>query len=179
MRWILGTAALAAVLLAGPALAAEFALTGGNTKIEFVGSKVNGKHDGGFKSVKGTAAAAAGDPTTLKLNVEIRTDSLYSDNPKLTQHLKSPDFFNVKSQPTAKFVSTKVEKAGGGYTVTGDLTLNGVTKSISFPARINVTEQGLTLSSQFAIDRTAFNMTYGKGKIDDNVALKVTVNATK
>ena len=180
MRLTFGTAAFAAVLLAGPALAGgEFALDGKNTKIEFIGTKPNGKHEGGFKALAGTATAKAGDPTSLKFQVEIDTTSLYSDNEKLTAHLKSPDFFGVKSNPKASFVTTKVETAKDGHTVTGDLTLLGKTKSISFPARIAVSGEGFTLTSQFQIDRTDYGMTYGRGKVDDLVTLKVSVNAKK
>jgi polyisoprenoid-binding protein YceI len=178
MRLILGTAALALGLLVGPALAGEaFKLDGSNTKVEFVGTKPNGKHTGGFQRLTGSATGA--DAASLKLQVDIDTTSLYSDNDKLTQHLKSPDFFGVKTHPTAKFVTTKVEPAANGYTVTGDLTLCGTTKTISFPARIAVTAGALSVTSQFPIDRTAFGMSYGRGKIDDQVTLKVAVNARK
>ena len=100
-------AVAAAVLMAVPAAAAEtkYALTGENTKLEFVGTKANGKHVGGFKKLSGTATAADGG---MAIEAEIDCDSLYTDDPqgKLTQHLKSPDFFAVKDHPTAKFKST-------------------------------------------------------------------------
>src|SRR5688572_17686342 len=108
MRPMICAALFSAAFVSGTALAGgTIALDGTNTKIEFVGTKPNGKHEGGFKNVAGTAVGA--EPTDLKIDVEIDTTSLYSDNPKLTQHLKSPDFFGVKTHPKAKFVSTKVE----------------------------------------------------------------------
>ena len=55
------------------------------------------------------------DPASLKIEAEIDTDSLYSDNVKLTGHLKSPDFFGVKDNPKATFKTTKVEKTDKGY----------------------------------------------------------------
>src|SRR5271165_4206451 len=113
---IFGAAAAALVALTGTLFAGgQFALTGKNTTITFTGTKPGGKHDGGFKELTGTATVQGNDPTTLKVSLEIDMESLYSDNPKLTGHLKSPDFFGVKSNPKAKFVSSKVEKAGGAY----------------------------------------------------------------
>ena len=106
-------------------------------------------------------------------------DSLYTDTDKLTQHLKSPDFFGVKANPKAKFVSTKVEGAGDKSMVTGDLTLNGVTKSITFPAQVTATDYKFALKSDFKIDRNDFGISYGKGKINDYVELKVDVHAKK
>lgn len=172
-------AAAMLVLIAGSVAAAEFALTGANTTVTFIGTKPNGKHEGGFKTVAGTASVPDDDLTKLKIQVEIDTTSLYSDNPKLTNHLKSPDFFGVKTNPTAKFVATKVEKAGAEYKITGDLTLLGKTKSVSFPARISVKGDTLNLTSKFTIDRTQWGMTYGRGKVDDEVTLGVKIAAKK
>jgi polyisoprenoid-binding protein YceI len=159
--------------------ASTFNLTGANTKVTFLGTKPNGKHDGGFKNLTGTATLAGKDATSLKIAVEIDVDSLYSDHPKLTNHLKSPDFFGVKSNPKAKFVTTKIEKASGGYTVTGDLTMLGKTAPVTFPAQISVTGDSLTLASTFKIDRTQWGMTYGQGKVHNDVTLTLSVNAKK
>jgi polyisoprenoid-binding protein YceI len=170
---------LAAGLLAGFTLAADgqFTLTGANTKVEFTGTKAEGKHDGGFKKVDGTVALTGTDPATAKFEVTIDTTSLWSDNPKLTGHLKSPDFFDVKTNPTSKFVSSKVEKDGDKYKVTGELTLNGKKKEISFPATITTTGKTLKLDSEFKINKADFGMTYGQGKIHDAVTIRVKVDA--
>ena len=73
---------------------------------------------------------------------------------------------------------TKVEKAGKGYTVTGDLTLLGKTKSVSFPADITVTDKKLSLTADAKIKRFDFGMTYGRGKVDDDVKLKIKISAS-
>lgn len=175
------TAVVLAGLLAIPSTAADvkFPLSGDNTKVTFVGSKPDGKHDGGFKTLTGTATIDGTDATTLKIAVEIDMNSTYTDTDKLTAHLKSPDFFNVKNNPKAKFATTKVEKSNAGYTVTGNLTLCGKTKEVSFPAKIEVSGDSLTLSSNFKINRNDWGISYGPGKINDDVSLSVTVNAKK
>ncbi|QJW92683.1 YceI family protein [Frigoriglobus tundricola] len=173
----------AAVFVAGAAFTAhaadtKYALTGDNTKLTFVGTKANGKHEGGFAKLSGSAVGA-GDPTKLTIEVTIDTDSLYSDDAKLTGHLKNADFFDVKNQPKATFKSTKVEKADKGYTVTGDLTLLGKTKPVTFPATITEKDGTLSVTASFAIDRTNWGMNYGKGKIDDKVTIGIAVTAKK
>ena len=73
-------------------------------------------------------------------------DSIWTDTEKLTGHLKSADFFDVAKFPKSTFESTEI-KAGSSdakakdatHTVTGNLTLHGVTRSIQFPAKIAVT----------------------------------------
>ena len=94
----------------------------------------------------------------------------------LTGHLKSPDFFAVKDHPKAKFKSTKIEKTADGAKVTGDLTLLGKTKKVSFPATITVGD-ALGIEAKFVINRQDFGMTYGKGKVDDEVEIRIDVQA--
>lgn len=168
----------AAVLVAVPAAAAEkYALSGDNTKVEFIGTKPNGKHVGGFKKLSGTVTVTDG---AVQIETEIDTTSLHSDDRsgKLTQHLKSPDFFGVKDHPTAKFKTTKVEKKDTGYTVTGELTMIGKTKEVSFPAEIQAGDT-FVLKAEFKINRHDWGMSYGKGMIDDDVTIKVNVDAKK
>jgi polyisoprenoid-binding protein YceI len=174
-------ALLAALALAFPILAADtkFTLDGDNTKIEFVGTKPGGRHVGGFKKLTGTATVADNDPATAKFEVEIDMTSTWTDTEKLTNHLKSPDFFDAKTNPKSKFVSTKVEKTGDGYTVTGDLTLNGKTKPISFPAKMALADGTLTLTSEFKIKRQDYGITYQKSPVDSDVTLKLAVKAKK
>src|SRR5215213_2695148 len=128
-------AAAAAVALSVPAVADDVKLTGENTKITWVGTKPGGKHEGGFKTLTGSATVSGN--TLTKVAVEIETDSLYSDDQRLTGHLKSPDFFGVKNNPKAKFESTKVEKTDKGYAITGNLTINGKTKEVAIPADVS------------------------------------------
>jgi polyisoprenoid-binding protein YceI len=152
------------------------------SKIEWVGTKAEGKHVGGFKEFMGFVELPDNDLSRGRIVVEIDTDSLFSDNAKLTGHLKSPDFFDVKTYPKASFATTAIKenKADGvTHTITGDLTLHGVTKSISFPVRAVLADDALTLAGEFPISRKEFGMTYGQGKVDDTVTLKVAVRAPR
>lgn len=175
MRFLIG---LAAVSMATAAFAAEYKLTGENTKIEWTGTKKDGKHSGGFKKVSGTVTCD-GDPTKAKIDVSIETDSIHSDADGLTTHLKGKDFFDVKTNPTSTFKATKIEKDGDKFKVTGDFTLCGKTKSITFPATITEKDGAVTLAAEFKIKRSDYGMTFGADKIDDEVALKVDVKAKK
>jgi polyisoprenoid-binding protein YceI len=157
----------------------KYELTADNTNIIFTGTKAKGKHEGGFKKLTGTATVTDGDLATLKIEVEIDVDSIFTDDAKLTNHLKGPDFFNVKENPKATFKTTKVEKTDKGYTVTGDLTLLGKTKPVTFMGVVGITGDAFSVTSDFKIDRTDWGMTYGKGQIDNQVSLKLSVRAKK
>lgn len=175
------SAMAAMVLIVTQTRAAEtkFALNGDNTKVVFTGHKADGKHVGGFKTIAGAVTIEGADLATLKIAVDIDMNSTYSDDEKLTGHLKSPDFFGVKANPKSKFASTKVEKSDAGYTVTGNLTLNGKSKEVNFPAKIEVDGDTLKLTATFKIDRNNWGITYGKGKINDEVDLSIDLTAKK
>ncbi len=166
-----------AMIAVSSAQAEKFTLTPKNTKVEFVGTKTNGKHEGGFQKCMGSCTCAANDPTMLQIMVEIDCNSMYTDNRKLTAHLKSPDFFDVRSNPKAKFVTKKVEKTDKGLKIKGELTMCGKTALVEFPAKVSMDGNKMTLTSEFKIDRTKWGMTYGKGMIDDMVTLKISVQA--
>jgi polyisoprenoid-binding protein YceI len=169
-------------LAAGAAPAAELKFSGDASKIEFVGTKKDGSHTGGFKQFAGTIDLPADDPAQAAIKVEIQVSSMYTDTPKLTNHLKSPDFFDVRTHPTASFVSTAIKAgaaSGGTHTITGNLTLHGVTKSVTFPATVKADATGVTIESAFTLPRKEFGMTYGDGMINNDVTIKLAVKAAK
>ena len=91
---------------------------------------------GRFKEVSGTFTLDD-DMSKDMFSVEIPVASVDTNNDKRDAHLKSPDWFNAKEYPTIAFKSTAAEKVDDTHLkVTGDLTLHGVTKSISVPVEI-------------------------------------------
>ena len=82
---------------------------------------------------------------------------------KLEGHLKSPDFFNIQEFPTSKFELTQLQETTGKYNsaITGNLTISGITKSITFNANVNVLENEVSIQSEdFSVDRSDWNLTY-------------------
>lgn len=152
------------------AAAVSLPITPDNSKISFIGSKVTGKHDGGFQNFKGSIDLVNEKPEDGRVSVEIDMKSVFTDTDKLTSHLQTSDFFEVEKNPSSTFVSTKVvpeaEKGVGHYTITGDLELRGVKKSVTFPATISVKPNEVTVNSEFAINRKDFGLVYA-GKADD------------
>ncbi|MDB5326139.1 MAG: hypothetical protein JWM57_1708 [Phycisphaerales bacterium] len=92
---------------------------------------------GRFNEVSGTFTLDTADYTKSTVEAEVKTDSVDTNNDKRNAHLKSPDWFNSKQYPAITFKSTAVEKTDDTtLKVTGDLTLHGVTKSVSFPLQL-------------------------------------------
>ncbi|MEM8606649.1 MAG: YceI family protein [Myxococcota bacterium] len=156
------------------AVGPQLPITPENSKIEFVGAKVTKSHEGGFTKFAGTVDVREPIEASI-IQIEIETASLYSDAPKLTKHLKSADFFDVETYPSASFTSKQITKTETGHTITGDLTLHGQTKTITFPATIaQGADGGVTGDAEFAIDRHDFGITY-PGMPDDLIRDKVVI----
>ena len=138
------------------------------SKINFVGRKTDGKHDGGFEEFSAQAELSPDSLADGSLKIEIDTTSLWSDNSKLTNHLKNPDFFDVRKYPKIEFVSTSMtasESPNQGF-VTGQLTMLGKTNEVKVPIVRDVENGVCNLTAEFKIDRTKWGMTYGEGKVD-------------
>jgi polyisoprenoid-binding protein YceI len=155
----------------------SLAINPSNSKIEFLGAKVTASHLGGFTDFAGTLEL--GQPVDAsRIEVTIQTASLYADKEKLTKHLKSPDFFDVAKFPTATFRSTEIKAQGEGHTITGDMTLHGVTKRISFPATIAVSDEQVSANAEFSINRQDFGIAYPGAPDDlirDLVVIKLSI----
>ena len=86
---------------------------------------------GRFNQVDGKFAIDRQDPTKSKFNLTIKADSVDTGNAARDEHLRQPDYFDVKQFPTIEFKSTAVKAISGGYEVTGDFTMHGTTKKIT------------------------------------------------
>jgi polyisoprenoid-binding protein YceI len=158
------------------------AITTDNTTIDFVGTHVGDKPDprrGKFQRFSGQIDLNTRTGLVSAIQLEIETESLSTDIDRLTAHLKSPDFFDVNEHPKATFKSTEVkmsEQQLGQFTIVGELTLHGVTKTISIPATILLTGDRLTLTSRFKLDRTEFGMNFGPDQVEKDVMLFVRID---
>jgi polyisoprenoid-binding protein YceI len=153
-----------------------------SSKVAFVGAKVTAQHSGRFEDFNGTIELVGNDPAKSKVQFEVKTASLKVDEdlPKLEGHLKSADFFDVEKFPSATFVSTEIkpgsETPGMNFTVTGNLQIKETKKSITIPAKIDVTPNAVNVKSEFGINRKDFGIVYPgmpDDLIKDNVLIKL------
>ncbi len=153
----------------------------GDSRIAFTGAKVTATHDGSFQRFTGTVTVPDGQIERGAVTVDIDMDSLTIEPAKLLGHLKTKDFFDVPTYPHALFASTTIaRRADGRYDVTGNLDLHGVKKSITFPATIAVTGDGVTANAEFSINRKDFSILYPgmpDDLIKDNVLVKLAIKA--
>lgn len=164
----------------------ELTVDGAASKIEFTGSKVTGKHDGGFKVFNGVIDLVGEKAEDSRVLFEIEMNSVFTDTDGVTKHLKTPDFFDVEKFPRSSFVSTRVvpnaASGVGNFTVTGDLNIHGIKKTITFPAKITISAAEVAVESEFSINRKDFSIVYA-GKADDlvrdDVVLRLNLHAPR
>lgn len=131
------------------------------------GKKVTGEHMGTIKLADGSLVVNGTKVTGGQFSIDMNsitctdlTDAEY--NGKLIGHLKGEDFFNTAKFPTSTFKITKIAPKGGeNYEITGDLTVKGITKPVTFPAVVKVTPTGAEASGKITIDRTKYDIKYG------------------
>jgi polyisoprenoid-binding protein YceI len=89
---------------------------------------------GHFKDIHGSLEFDPDSPTTLSLEATISATGIWTGEPQRDDHLRSADFFDIAHHPTIRFITTKSEQIGGNdFQLTGDLTIRGVTRPVSFP----------------------------------------------
>jgi len=139
---------------------------------------------GRFNEPNGTIAIDDADPSKSSFAVEISTQKVDTGIQKRDDHLRSTDFFNAKQFPTIKFASKEVKKTDKGYEVIGDLTLHGVTKSITI--NMEQTGQGsmgprqlIGFETTVELKRSDFGMKYMLGPAADDVRLIISLEAGK
>jgi len=168
---------------AKPANAESLPITPENSKIDFVAAKITRSHNGSFKRFSGSIDLVNNAAEQSRVAIDIEANSVVTDEPDLTKHLQTPDFFDVTKFPKVTFKSTKIEPTGGSnYSVTGNFELHGVVSSITFPATIQVAPEKVTVNAEFAINRKDWGLVY-PGKADDlirdGVVVKLNVNAPR
>jgi polyisoprenoid-binding protein YceI len=160
--------------------------------------KVGGEHTGTVKIAKGTldvkgnklaSGTFAMDMTTIA-DTDITNEGM---NAKLTNHLKSEDFFSAEKHPTSTFTITKATPIAGAkagepnYTVTGNLTIKGITNPVTFPAIVKISGDNAEAAGKFDIDRTKWDLKYRAAIIgtaadkiiDDNFTIDFKIIAGK
>ncbi len=145
------------------------------SNITWVGKKVTGSHEGTIKFNEGTltfknSKLSGGNFTVNMASINVTDLKSGEGKEKLEGHLKADDFFGTENFPTGTLVFTKIApKQNGLYTVTGDLTLKGITKPITFDLIV----KGSKATAGLVVDRTKYDIKYGSGSFFDGLGDKV------
>jgi polyisoprenoid-binding protein YceI len=175
-----------AVALASPLQAADdYIVDGSHAAVNFKVSHLGLSWTyGRFNDLSGTFSIDP-DPGKCNFALTIKTESLDTANQKRDEHLRSPDFFNAKQFPTIVFKTSTVKAIKDGYEVTGDFTMHGVTKSITFPlvggrkAEFPAGVHRTGFTAEMTLKRSAYGITKFAEAVGDDVHITVSFEGTK
>jgi polyisoprenoid-binding protein YceI len=167
--------------------------------IGWMGTKITGQHDGTIGLANGElyliGDQLVGGNIVLDMAAIVVLDIEDPQmNARLQGHLQSDDFFSTESFPEATFEMAnivKLEEALTGepnYTISGNLTIKGITHGVTFPAYVEVENDVVTANADFDLDRTMWDVKFGSGRfyenlgdnlIHDNFNIKLDITARK
>ena len=151
-----------------------YTLDTGHTYIGFdVERFLVGEVTGRFNEFSGNVTMKGDNPESLKVDIEIKTGSLDTNNETRDGHLKGQIWLDTNAYPEITFVSNSVKKnSGGNYVMEGDLTIRGITKRIQFPVEMlgpfkDPTQKvAIGIKADLVIDRFDFGILFNK-KMDN------------
>lgn len=167
---------------AAPASAETYVFDKNHTEIRFSWSHFGlSRMSARFLAYDGALEIDRAAPEKSTLTVKVETTSLWTHVEKFNDHLKSADFFNVTALPEATFKSTKVEKTGDKTAkVTGDLTIKGKTKPVTFDVTLNFDgahpmskKPSVGLSAKTVVKRTDFDLGKYAPAVSDDVVIEI------
>jgi polyisoprenoid-binding protein YceI len=163
------------VLPTGEAVAIDTAAS----TIEWTAAKVTRTHQGGFSAFSGVIYLDGGAVTGADVTADAA--SIYSDEDRLTGHLKSDDFFDVTVHPQVRFLVSSLTPTrdsaatrGATHIAEGEITMHGRSNRLSFPIAISMDAGSIVADADFIIDRQLWGLSY-PGQPDDLISDEVRV----
>lgn len=159
---------------------AQFKPVGSGSSLKFTVQNLGFDVDGSFGGFQGTVLFDPQNPSSNSFDVSIDAVTVNTDNHLRDEHLRDESYFDVKNYPRIHLVSSKISASGknGAYSLTGQLTIKGKTKQVSFPFTVAPTADGYIFKGSFKIKRKEFDVG-GTSTIADEVTIDLNVHAVK
>jgi polyisoprenoid-binding protein YceI len=179
--------AIAAVLFAtAPALAAdEYAVDLIHSSMTFKVANLGlAEVHGRFNEFGGTFSVDPDDPSKCSFTMNVKVESIDTANKMRDEHLRGAEYFDVKKHPEINFKSTSVKGLKSGYQVTGDFTMLGVSKSMTFTLTGGKTiefkgQKHIGFSTELTLKRSDYGMKAGIPAIGDDVHIAISFEGIK
>lgn len=170
-------------------IAGTWTIDPAHSEVGFSVRHLMSKVRGSFSDLAGQITTTGAEPTASQVDVTIKTASVTTRNDQRDQHLRSSDILGTEEAPEMTFRSTSISGGPHGYLITGDLTLNGITRSVDLAAEFfGVDKDGygmtrLGAEASTSINRKDFGIDFnvpldgGRFLVGDRVDITLTVEA--
>jgi polyisoprenoid-binding protein YceI len=171
---------LPVVCLLSPVWAGEWKVDADKAKVEFSVHGMFGTVHGTFTGLKATIRFDEKNPGAGSISASVDAKTVSTGIGLRNHHLRTEEqYFNTDKYPTISFRSTKIEKAGNGYTAAGDLKIKDVTKAIRLPFTFSGSGNSGVFKGHFVLKREDYNLGKPGGSVGDEVTVDLTVPATQ
>ena len=147
----------------------KFKIVPAQSRIDWIGRKVTGAHNGTIEVKQGSFVLTEGNLTDGEVTIDMTTINILDVvdsalNTQFAGHLASDDFFSIEKFPTAAFEIISVKPVGGNqYRIEGNLTIKAITHAAGFDATVNYNGDSLTLTGKLIVDRTKYAIKFRSG----------------
>ena len=171
-----GLATTALLLIASPAIAANWTVDAARSTLTFEGSQSGEPFHGSFTRFTPEIDFSEADPQKGKIHVTVDLASVTADTKDQSQALPTKEWFDVKAFPKAEFTSTSILRTGEhAYAVAGDLTLKGIKKAVTIPFNLRPEAEKMHAKGEFKLSRSDFKVGTGEWEKDTYIAYPVAV----
>jgi len=179
---LLSMLVLGATLVAGDTVTSApvaWTIDRSHSELSFRVRHLTGRVRGYFKDWSGTVTADPAELVAGSVSVEVKTASINTEQERRDTHLRSKDFLDVEKFPDIIFESVRVEATGRRATVTGRLTLRGISKEIAVPVDVAVSDVALVATGELVMNRRDYGMDYNSfvNPIGNEVRVNFTIRA--
>jgi polyisoprenoid-binding protein YceI len=134
---------------------------------------------GSFKEMKGTIKFDEGDLDGSKFDLTIAVSSINTGNGMMQKKAQTEEWFHASKYPNVTFSSTKIEKSGDSYKITGNFKMKGVSKSLTIPMSVDKSGSNLTFTGKFKINRMDFKVGKKSDAVPDVMEVVYSIPTTK
>ena len=149
------------------------------SKVHFIIKNLGFNTGGDLSGLKGSIKFDEKNISTAAFDVTVETSTIDTDNEMRDGHLKKEEYFDVAKYPVIHIVSTRIQNTNkpATYMFTGNLTIKGTTKKISFPFTVINKDNGKLFTGGFGINRRDFKVGGGSFSMSDNLKVQLSIYA--
>lgn len=155
----------------------EYKLVDSKSEVSFTIKNFGINTSGTFNGLSGTINFDPSDLSSSSFNVSVEVNTINTGIDMRDNHLKKEDYFNADKCPKINFASSNIKTGDKDYIITGQLTIKGTTKTISFPFTAIKKDNGTLFTGNFSINRKDFNVGGGSAVLGNNVDVSLKVFA--
>jgi polyisoprenoid-binding protein YceI len=147
------------------------------SEVKFIVKNFGLNTPGTLSGLKGAIQFNPSNLSAAFFNVSVDVNTINTGIDMRDSHLKKDEYFNAEKYPNISFVSTSINQDGKVYVLSGELTIKGISKSISFPFMAVAQNGGMLFTGNFSINRKDFNLGGGSAVLSNNVDVSLKVFA--